>query len=139
MRVLLDTNVVLDVLLQREPHVEHSAAVLGVVESGLVTGLVGATTITTLHYLVAKALGARRARKHVETILSLCEVAPVTADVLREALALRFEDYEDAVLHESARRARARGVVTRDAAGFKNAELPVYSPEEFLAMLRQRR
>jgi len=137
-RLLLDTNVVLDVLLQREPHVKHSAAVMAVVESGLVTGLVGATTITTIYYLVEKALGARRARKHVGTILSLCEVAPVTEDVLREALALGFADYEDAVLLESARRARAQGVVTRDADGFKHADLPVYAPEELLTALRQR-
>lgn len=139
MRVLLDTNVILDVLLQREPHVTDSAAVLGVVESGLITGLVGATTVTTIYYLLEKALGARRAGKHVETLLSLCDVAPVGEDVLREALALGFPDYEDAVLHEAARRARAQGIVTRDQAGFARAELPVYTPGELLTTLRHRR
>ena len=138
MRVLLDTNVVLDVLLQREPHVAVSAAVLGVVESGVVTGLIGATTVTTIHYLLEKALGARRARRHVETLLSLCEVAPVTEEVLREALALGFADYEDAVLHEAARHAKAQGIVTRDQQGFKRSELPVYTPDELLATLRHR-
>ena len=139
MRVLLDTNVVLDVLLQREPHVEASAAVLAVVESGIVTGLLGATTVTTIFYLVEKALGARRARKHVETLLSLCEIAPVGEDVLREALTLGLPDYEDAVLHVAARQAKAQGIVTRDQQGFKRAELPVYTPDELLATLRHRR
>jgi predicted nucleic acid-binding protein len=109
------------------------------VESGVVTGLLGATTVTTLYYLVEKALGARRARRHVETLLSLCEVAPVTDVVLREALALGFADYEDAVLHEAARHAKAQGIVTRDQQGFKRAELPVYTPDELLATLRHRR
>jgi len=138
-RVLLDTNVVLDVLLEREPHVGVSAAVLAVVESGLVTGLLGATSVSTICYLVEKALGARRARKHVETLLSLCEIAPVGEDVLREALALGFADYEDAVLHEAARHAKAQGIVTRDQQGFKRAQLPVYTPGELLALLRHHR
>jgi len=138
-KVLLDTNVILDVLLEREPHAAGSAAVLGVVESGLLTGLIGATTITTVYYLIEKALGARRARKHVETLLSLCEVAPVGEDVLREALARGFPDYEDAVLYEAARHARAQGIVTRDQAGFKRADLPVYTPGELLTTLRHRR
>lgn len=137
--MLRDTNVILDVLLARQPHAEASAAVLGVVEARVVTGLIGATTVTTIHYLVAKVLGARVARRHVETLLSLCEVAPVNEDVLRDALGLGFADYEDAVLHEAARRARASAIVTRDQDGFKRATLPVVAPTEFLATLRQRR
>ena len=138
MRVLLDTNVVLDVLLEREAHVGASAAVLAAVEAGLLTGLLGATSVTTIHYLAARAVGARRARRHVETLLSLCDVAPVNEDVLRDALGLGFEDYEDAVLHEAARAARATGIITRDPQGFKRSVLPVYSPEELLASLRTR-
>lgn len=139
MRVLLDTNVILDVLLARDPHADSSAAVLSVVEAGVVTGLIGATTVTTIHYLLAKARGARVARRHVETLLSLCEVAPVNAAVLRDALGLGFADYADAVLHEAARRARASAIVTRDQDGFKRSALPVVAPIEFLATLRQRR
>jgi hypothetical protein len=75
----------------------------------------------------------------VETLLSICEVATVGEEVLREALLLGFADFEDAVLHEAARRARAQGIVTRDQDGFKRAELPVYTPGELLATLRHRR
>ena len=139
MKLLLDTNVLLDVLLGREPHVGASAAVLSAVESGTLTALVGATSITTIHYLAAKVVGARRARRHVETVLSLCDVAPVDEEVLRDALALGFADFEDAVLHEAARRARCGGIVTRDQAGFKRATLPVYDPAEIIAMLGSRR
>lgn len=136
MRILLDTNVVLDVLLAREPHLAASAAVLGAVEAELLTGLLGATTVTTLHYLATRAVGPGRARRHITTLLSLCEIAPIDAEVLRDALALGFPDYEDAVLHEAARRARAKGIVTRDQVGFKRAQLPIYSPPELLALLR---
>lgn len=136
MRILLDTNVVLDVLLDREPHVRASSAILAAVEAGLLTGLLGATSVTTIHYLASKAVGSRRARRHTETLLSLCEIAPVNADVLRDALGQGFKDYEDAVLHEAARAANAMGIVTRDRGGFSRASLPIYSPEELLASLR---
>lgn len=136
MRLLIDTNVVLDVLLAREPHSAASAAVLGAVESKLFEGLIGATTVTTLFYLAAREVGQRRARRHVEALLSLCEVAPVDSRVLRDALGLGFPDFEDAVLHEAGRHARATGIITRDQAGFRRAELAVYGPTEILALLR---
>ena len=136
MRVLIDTNVVLDVLRERTPHVVASTAVLAAVESGRVTGLLGATTVTTLHYLTSQFLGVRRASRHIKTLLSLFEIAPVDMGVLRDAFELEFADYEDAVLHEAARRSHAEAIVTGDQSGFKRATLPVYAPAELLAILK---
>jgi hypothetical protein len=107
------------------------------VERGTVDGLLGATTLTTIHYLAAKAVGDERAREHVGTLLQLFDVAPVTRAVLEDALALSFTDFEDAVLHEAARHARADGIVTRNASDFAAATLAVYTPAELRAALRQ--
>ncbi len=131
MRLLSDTNVVLDVMLDREPHVTASAEVLSRAEAGDVTGCICATTVTTIHYLATRALGAKRSLAEVRKLLSLFEVAPVNRTVLETALALGFADYEDAVLHEAARQVNAQGIVTRNARHFKKAALPVYTPEEF--------
>lgn len=136
MKLLFDTNVLLDVLLARPPHAEASARVMTGVEAGVITGVIGATSVTTIVYLATKAVGARRARRHVETLLSLFAIAPITEAVLRGALSLGFADFEDAVLYEAARATRCQGIVTRDAQGFKRAQLPVYLPAELLAMLR---
>lgn len=138
MKVLLDTNLLLDVLLARPPYAEESARVLAAIEAGTVSGAVGATTVTTIFYIAAKAAGVRQARRHVETILSLLEVAPVTGEVLRGALGTGFPDFEDAVLHEAARAVRCQGIVTRDNRGFKRSQLPVYAPREFLAVIDHR-
>ena len=135
MRILVDTNIVLDVLLDRKPHADHSAAVLVAVEQGIVTGVLGATTFTTLHYLLTRALGVKTATRHVGTLLALCDVAPVGIEVLNSALSLGFADFEDAVLHEAGRTAGVDAVVTRDRAGFKRATLRVYSPRELLAII----
>ncbi|HYM62922.1 MAG TPA: PIN domain-containing protein [Thermoanaerobaculia bacterium] len=136
MIVLFDTNVVLDVLLDRAPHAENAAFAFAEVENGRVRGLLGATTVTTIHYLTAKAVGGRQARKHLQKLLTLFAVAPVTREVLVQALDLSVSDYEDAVLHEAARMAGADAIVTRDPAGFRGSQLRVYSPFELLAALR---
>lgn len=130
MRVLVDTNVIVDVMLARESFVEASADILSRVESGELIGCICATTVTTIHYLAAKVLGAQRALGEVRKILSLFEVIPVSRPVLEAALDLGFGDYEDAVLHEAARQADAQGIVTRNPRHFKAAALPVYTPEE---------
>lgn len=136
MRILLDTNVLLDVMLARLPHAESSARILAAVESGLVTGIISATSVTTVFYVATKAVGVRRAEGHVRTILSLCEIAPITDIVLIRALDVGFADFEDAVIHEAAKLARCQGIVTRDPQGFKRSELPVYSPSELLTVIR---
>ena len=100
--------------------------------------MLGATSITTIHYLATKTIGARRARKHVETLLDLFTVARVTDAVLRSALSLPFDDYEDAVLHEAALAAGADGIVTRNVDDFRKSKLPIYSPGELIALLRGR-
>lgn len=135
MRVLIDTNVVLDVMLAREPFVAASAEVLSRVEAGELTGCVCATTVTTLHYLATQAVGPERALAEVRKVLSLFEVAPVGRSVLESALELGFKDYEDAVLHEAARQVGAQGIVTRNTRDFKAAALAVYTPEELTLAL----
>ena len=139
MKVLLDTNVVLDHLLDREPYVGAAEQVMSLVDAGRLEGLVCSTTVTTIHYLAAKAVGPTAAAEHVRKLLMMFDVACVDRDVLRNALDSGFGDFEDAVLHEAGRRAGAAAIVTRDVKGFASAELPVFSPGELLAALRAER
>lgn len=136
MRVLVDTNVVLDVLMAREPHLEHALAVVAAAESGRVRGVLGATTVTTVFDLAAKSAGVEAARRHVGALLELFDVAAVDRTVLVRALDAGFDDYEDGVLHEAAAAAGANAIVTRDRSGFRAATLPVFTPEAFLAALQ---
>ncbi len=134
MKVVFDTNIVLDVLLDREPFATPAALLFSKVERGELFGCLCATTITTIHYLVCKALGIRQARKHVGSLLSLFEIAPVNRAVLEGALQSDFKDFEDAVIHEASIHAGAQGLVTRDSKGFRRATIPVCSPDELLSM-----
>lgn len=136
MRVLFDTNVVLDVLLARAPHAAPATALFDLAARKALDGWVGATTLTTIFYLVAKVRGNAEASRHVRTLLEIFEVAPVTRSVLGEALQLGFDDYEDAVLHAAARQVGATMIVTRDPVGFARASLRVYGPAELFHLVR---
>lgn len=134
MRVLLDTNVVLDVLLDREPFVEDSAAVFAWVEGGALTGLLCATTLTTLAYLAGKTVGKAQATRQIRQLMSLFEVAPVTRAVLDAALASKAADFEDAVLAEAARQAGAQAIITRNLRDFAHSPVRAHTPAQWLAM-----
>ena len=133
MRALIDTNVVLDVLLAREPHLADSQQVLSLVRHGRIEGALCATSITTIEYLVNRARGAAVAERAVRSLLDAFEVAPVDGEVLRRALDLGFGDYEYAVLYAAAVAIGADAIVTRDRTGFTRATLPVMSPGEAVA------
>jgi predicted nucleic acid-binding protein len=134
-RLLLDTHVVLDVLLNREPHAEAAASLFALVERGAVRGVLGATTVTTVHYLAEKHVGKVPAREHIRTLLLLFDVANVSKATLIQALESELEDYEDAVLHQAGIDAEVDGIVTRNRDDFLKSEAPVFSPSEALAAL----
>ena len=134
MKIVIDTNVVLDLLLNRAPFADAAAAVFTQIESGLYTACVCATTITTIHYLAHKTVGDKQARQHMGQLLILLEVAPVTRLVIEQALHSRLNDFEDAVLAESARIAGAQAIITRNGRDFQGGPLRVYSPLEWLAI-----
>ena len=133
MRVMLDTNVVLDVLLDRTAFVDQSSQILDLVERGAVTGLLCATTITTLAYLAGKVVGKQQATKKIRQLLSLFEVAPVTRAVLDAALASKAPDFEDAVLAEAALQAGAHAIITRNLRDFAHSPVRAHTPAQWLA------
>ncbi len=136
MKVLFDTNVILDVLLDREPFVNDSIWLLSKVERSEITGFVCATTITTIHYLLTKALGSDAALRHISSLLSLFVIAPVNRLVIEGALKSKFNDFEDAVLHEAALHAGAKYIVTSNSRDFKPSKLPVFEPRELIYILK---
>lgn len=135
MKVLFDTNVVLDVLLAREPHVRFAAPLMAMADRGAIEGVVSATTVTTIHYIAAKAVGRDAAAGHVRQLLAVFGVAGVDRDVLIAALDIDLDDYEDAVLHEAGRADAVAAIVTRNGKDFAGATIPVFEPGELYAAL----
>jgi predicted nucleic acid-binding protein len=130
LKILFDTTIVLDVLMDRMPFSDAATVLFSKVEDGSVIGYLCGTTLTTVYYLAAKTIGTVRAREEIKNILSLFEVAPVNRHVLEAALAAGFDDFEDAVVHEAACHVGAEAIVTRNQKDFKTSRIPVYTSEE---------
>lgn len=135
MKVLFDTNVLLDVLLRREPHAVTAAQLLSMADSGALEGVLCADSVTTVDYVAVKIVGSRQSRRLIDELLRICSVVPVDRAVLERALRLDFPDFEDAVVHEAARACGAAGIVTRDTAGFSQGTVPALEPVELLSAL----
>ena len=135
MKILLDTNIVLDVLMDRMPFSDTAVELFSKVEAGAIIGYLCGTTITTVYYLASKILGAARAQEEIKKLLSLFEVAPVNRLVLESALAVDFNDFEDAVIHEAACHVGADAIITRNLKDFKKSRISVYTSDELVRIL----
>ena len=133
-RVLVDLNVVLDVLFQRDPHYKEAAVVFRKIEAGDLSGLLAAHSVTTLHYLASRRLGPAKCRALLVDVLELFDVVPVDGDRLRRALGLGWKDFEDAVQAACAEATEADYLVTRDKKGFRASTVRVITPGELVAL-----
>ena len=135
MKLLLDINVIVDVLTARRPWVEHSAAVLSLLDDARVEGFVAVHTITTIHYLLTEHLGRKKAAAALLDVLRLVRVVPVDHDMMLKALSLGWKDFEDAVQAVCALQVGADYVVSRNPGDFESFSIPVVSPSDLLALL----
>lgn len=135
MRVLVDTDVVIDLMLDREPFSEPAAVLCSLVEAGHLGGMLAATTIATLHHLASKTIGRQKAKAEINKLLALFRIAAIDRAVLVQAVQLDWPDFEGAVLHEAALQNDAQAIVTRDPKGFKRARIAVLAPDECIRIV----
>jgi predicted nucleic acid-binding protein len=135
-RLLLDTNVVLDVILARAPWAAEAAALMAAIEAGRADGFVAGHTITTVHYIVAKAAGRQTAATAVSDLLRIVGVVSMESTDFHHALVLGLADYEDAVQAAACLKVGADFLVTRNAKDYKGAPVAPRSAGEVLALLQ---
>ena len=135
MRVLLDINVVLDAIFDREPWADDAAEILAAAVQGRATVLVAGHTITTIYYLVAKVKGRTEAGAVLAHLLRVVRVVAPDQDDLQAALNLGIVDYEDAVQAVCALKGGADYIVSRDGKDFTGAAVPVATPRHVAARL----
>ena len=133
--VLVDTNVLLDVILAREPWGAEAARLLDAIADGRIEGHVAGHSITTVYYLVERSHGREAATTAVADVLAILRVVSLGADDFLRALSFDLRDYEDAVQVAAALRVGAACIVTRNPKDFKAAAVPPRSAGEVLARL----
>jgi predicted nucleic acid-binding protein len=134
MRIFFDTNILLDVIAQRDTFYEPAAVVWGLVESGKMRGLVSAISFNNVFYIVRRFAGKKRAAEAVRLLRGIFDIVPVNREIIDSAIESGMDDFEDAVQYHCALQSRARYLVTRDPKHFPTRGPVVVSPEEFLSL-----
>lgn len=135
MRVLIDTNIVMDVLLARRPFVESASRIFSLVEQSKIEASLCATTVTTVDYLLTQSLSRDEARQALRGLLDLFKIAPVNRSVIEKALRSKIEDFEDAVLEQAACLVGAEAIITRNTKDFGRSSIKALDPAELLSTL----
>ncbi len=135
MKILIDLNIVLDVVLNREPWVAEAKQIWNAHQSGMIDGFLVATEITNLFYIVRRISGESCARRAVNECLTTFEIASVNHEILEDADHRSGPDFEDNVCIACGVAAGIDGIVTRDPEGFSRSEILVFSPAELISRL----
>ncbi|KAM3100584.1 type II toxin-antitoxin system VapC family toxin [Phormidesmis sp. 146-35] len=144
MRILIDTNIVLDVLLDRAPFVEEGVTLFEMVERQQVQGYIAATTVTNVFYIVRKAQGQNTALDAVHRILTALELCSVDRAVIEQAIESGLKDFEDGVQFACAQLNQMDAIVTRGCFAvalcanrndFSGVALPIWSIAELRVRL----
>jgi predicted nucleic acid-binding protein len=136
-QILLDTNVLLDVLLKRDPWVTESSAVWQAHDDGRIVGFVMACALADIFYIARRLKGLEAAQAAVRICLEAFEICTVDRQALEQALSLPGNDFEDNLQIACASLAGLDVIVTRDQKGFQAASLPALTPAELLTQLNQ--
>lgn len=137
MKAVIDTNVYLDAILNREPFVQDSRRVIAASELEFFDGYCCATTLTDIYYIVQKAADEMVARQSITDIVRTCSIASVSRTTISAALISKINDFEDGVLCEAAIQVNATCIITRNVPDFAQSPIMAITPTDFLALLNK--
>jgi predicted nucleic acid-binding protein len=129
-KVFIDTNVVLDFALMREPFTTVAVKVFDKIVEGEISGYITASSTTDIFYILKKARGKEKALMFLRELVKNVYVLDISKEVINDALYSNFEDFEDAVQYHAALTNVMDIIVTRDTNDFEHSNIPVYLPEE---------
>ena len=133
MKAMIDTNVLLDIYLVRDEFVDDGLEVLRLIESKQLHGLVTAKMVTDVYYIMHRQIkDLEELKRFVREILHVFKVMDVTAKDIHVALALPMMDFEDALLAQCAKRAKAEYIITRNIKDFAGSPVPAITPAAFV-------
>lgn len=135
MKVMIDTNVIIDVLLERENFVEESYKVLSMCEEHRISGFVSASSVTDIYYLVRKYTHSNElAYNAIGKLLEIVKVCSVTNNDVLTAFQKKAKDFEDCLVSVCAKSNNCNYIITRNKKDFENFEAKALTPTELINM-----
>ena len=136
MNVLIDTNVVLDFLLRRDPHFQDAARIIVLSEKEIISGFISASAVTDIYYIAKKETKSKDAALAlIRNLLQTIRIASVTESSILEALDLNWDDFEDSVQYVVGKEIAAKYIVTRNPDDFAGNKIKILSPKEFILQI----
>ena len=133
MRLLIDTNVILDVLLKRRPFFCDAAGVLKLAAQQGISEFVSASAVTDIYYIIRKMFQSKEtARDLLRKLLTVVSIAAVSEREILEALESDWNDFEDSVQYAVAKLSNMDVIITRNKGDYKESQIPVWTPKEAL-------
>ena len=132
MRVLLDTDVIIDVALDRLPHSENSTRIVDLAETLKINAYIAWHSIANFYYLVSSASGDKKTRHFIKELLQFTAIAETTTSNALYALDAHLKDFEDAMQTAAAKKCSAEYIITRNVKHYKGSVIPVITPQQFL-------
>lgn len=131
-RLFLDTNVVIDLLGEREPFYQNAAQIATLADKGKIQLVVSALTYSTAYYVLSKFEKQKVVMEKLQKFKVIAETSDLTDKIIDKALTSGFSDFEDALQYFCALQTNCNILLTRNENDYKIAEIPVLSQEEFL-------
>ena len=131
-RLFLDTNVMLDLLGEREPFYNSIAKIATLADKGEVRLTVSTLSYSTVYYLLSKFEDSRIAKEKLHKFKIISETSDLTGRIVEKGLSSNFSDFEDALQYHCAIKADCNILITRNGKDFKESEIPVMTPTEYL-------
>ncbi len=135
-RLFLDTNVVLDLLGEREPFYDSAAKITTLADKGKIHLIVSALTYSTVYYLLSRFENKEQVKEKIRKFKVIAETSDLTDKVVDKGLSSRFSDFEDSLQYYCAIRKGCNILITRNGKDFKESDIPVLSPDEYLNSLK---
>ncbi|MDZ7764754.1 MAG: PIN domain-containing protein [Melioribacteraceae bacterium] len=132
MTLLIDTDILLDIALQRTTFYESSAEVVDLIENKDLTGFVAWHTLSNFYYIAASGSGKEKAQEFIHELLDFVNVAKTGTDSAKKALRLNVPDFEDALQISAVLACNADFIITRNFKHYKNSPIKALTPEAFL-------
>jgi predicted nucleic acid-binding protein len=134
MNVFLDTNVLMDVLLERQPFAADAQRLWFLAERGKIRGMVSALSFPIVYYVVRKMRGPDFAMRMLKDLRDTFHIVACDEQILHQAMDAKLSDFEDAIQYFSALRVNAVSMVSRNPHHYPKSSLPILTPEEFFSV-----
>jgi len=132
MKLLIDANIILDVLQKREPYYKYSAIIWKLCETKKVSGHVSILTFMNMVYILRKELIPDKIEEIYRALSLIFTFEDLTDEDVKNALAMKLKDFEDAVQIQTASKTGADFIITRKIKDFLKSPIPAYTPEELI-------